>query len=231
MMELKITKKQEELIGKILQSYEFFPELALDDYSSKDFHNSLYTPNTQTIMDLLERDIIRKDKKTLFIPKLVAKDNWSQLVKLVPQPSNSKITLELLDSKTLEELKEAYFLYTGKKDLTNKQDLIDKILEIESQPLRKVKNMTKEKEVKQAGKSVKEVALENKLSPAVLRKVVRSLYGKSQDGNWSLSLDMVEKVLVAYQEKLEKAKENRKANLERLKKAREAKAAKKANKE
>lgn len=230
-MELKITKKQEELISKILQSYEFFPELALDEYSSKDFHNSLYIPNTQTIMDLLERDIIRKDKKTLFIPKLVAKDNWSQLVKLVPQPSNSKITLELLESKTIKELKEAYFLYTGKKDLTNKQDLIDKILEIESQPLRKVKNMTKEKEVKQAGKSVKEIALENKLSPAVLRKVVRSLYGKSQDGNWSLSPDMVEKVLVAYQEKLEKAKENRKANLERLKKAREAKAAKKANKE
>lgn len=231
MMELKITKKQEELISKILQSYEFFPELALDEYSSKDFHNSLYTPNTQTIMDLLERDIIRRDKKTLFIPKLVAKDNWDRLVKLVPQPSNSKINLELLESKTIEELKKVYFLYTGKKDLNNKQDLIDKILEIESQPLRRVKNMTEEKKVKQTGKSVKEVAWENKLSPAVLRKVVRSLYGKSQEGNWSLSPDMVKKVLVAYQEKLKKAKENRMANLERLKKAREAKAAKKTNKE
>ena len=148
---------------------------------------------------------------------------------MVNHSKTPPITRELLHTKLLSELREAYHTLS-EQDGTNltRQQLEDYIYrELNPQLFIKVNNTMTEKNTF----TPKEIAKEHKISPIALRKILRKNFKKPEGGNWSLSASDVEKLLKLYQEERERAAESKSHNIERLKAAREAKKAAQAAKE
>lgn len=211
---MKITQKQKLLLQDIAKSHPYFPELALDDLT---FKNNLYVPNNLVISDLIEQEVIKRGKgKSLIIPSYIAKRYWDEIIKDIPIQENIPITYNFLNKKSEEDLYKAYKTLEGPEKNPSKEEMIKFIL---TNLNRKEEKMVKENK---QGLTPKEFANDNNISPTVVRKLLRSLFGKTE-GNWSIDEEMGEKILSEYERMKEKAKENRAKNIENLKKAREAK--------
>lgn len=133
------------------------------------------------------------------------------------------ITRELLQAKTLTELRKAYHTLSDENgnNLTRQQleDYIYK--ELNPQLFIKVNNKMTEKTTF----TPKDIAKEHGISPTALRRILRKNFKKPEGGNWALSTAEVEKLLKLYKEERERAAESKSHNIERLKAAREAKKA------
>mgnify|MGYP001092834544 CR=1 FL=1 len=242
--ELKITEKQIKLLTDIVLSHECFPELALDGK----FSNSFYKPKDPTISDLIERDFIKKENKSLVLSKSFAKKYWNDLVNLVPLPKvlDRPFSENFLMTKSFEQLSQAYHTLTSQEcSIKNKEELIKEIIKLTQ--TEKVKPMVekkkevkakvakepvdeKKKEVKAKvakepvddGKlSPKEVAKELGIEPATVRKILRKLYKKPEDGNWRISEDQIDEIEEAHNAYREQVAKNKAERLEKLKAARE----------
>lgn len=234
--ELKITEKQKKLLQEIVKSHAYFPELVLDDL---DFKNNFYVPKDPVIVDMIERGIINKQGKTLTLPRLIAKKYWNDILSIIPVDEKAyPVTQKFLETKTTEELIKVYHTLTSLDGTKlNRDNLITEILSQFN--FNKGENKMTMKEKKQAVKDAapkkkveveddglftpKQIAKDNGINPTALRKAIRSLYGKSKDGNWRLTQDQVDEVLDKYEAMRKQAAENKAKNMERLAAARKAK--------
>lgn len=229
--ELKITEKQVKLLTDIVLSHECFPEFALDGK----FSNSFYKPKDQVISDLIERDFIKKEGKALVLTRSIAKKYWNDLVNLVPLPNilDGPFSENFLMTRSFEQLSEAYHTLTSQEcSIKNKEELVKEIVKLTQ--TEKVNNMTetkKEKKVVKA-KAVKEPINDGKLSPkevanelgieaTAVRKILRKLYKKPEDGNWRISKDQINEIEEAHEAYLKQVAKNKEERLAKMKASRE----------
>ena len=237
--ELKITNKQLPILEAIAKSHSYFPELALDDLK---FTNKLYDANISSIKDLIERELVTKNGKSLGLTRKIAKEYWNDIICNIPVEENQEITKELLETKSIETLHKAYktlvgndnSLPNGHSKVITKEELINEILtnlKVNTMVKETVKKPAKEAPVKEApakkelkGLSPKEAASKAGINPSEFRKMLRKLYGKA-DGNWDLTEKMVNEVLEAhkkYKAEVSKSKAERMAKLQEARKAKQA---------
>lgn len=222
---LQITQKQLQVLQAIAKSHPYFPDLALDDYT---FDNNMYSKEDKPFFkfydDLLERGIITRDKKSLYLSKSIAKKYWEKIVHSIPVELIPNINQEFLENSPLQNLKKAYTTLTSlSSDELSRDKLIDGILK----ELNINKGENKMTDKKEKGLTPAVVAKENGISASSFRKMLRKLYGKSE-GNWTLTQDKVEEVLKAMDEHRKEVAENRSERMAKLQEARKKAQATKA---
>ena len=237
--DLKITIKQKKLLQEISKSHIYFPELALDDLT---FKNNLYIPKDPTIQDLIDRQIINKEGKSLKLTRLIAKNYWNDILRSIPIESDI-ITKEFLKTKSREDLEKIYHTLTSQDGkLLTTEDLIDKIYNLmkgEKMALKNKKDIAKE--VKVTTKKVdkddgmltpKDIAKEAGLNPAVIRRVIRTMKGieKSEDG-WRITQEQAKEILETYERNQKESAELRAELVKRLQEGRKKALKKKEDKE
>lgn len=227
MLDLDINQKQLQVLQAIAKSHPYFPDLALDDYT---FDNNMYSPSNKPFFkfyeDLLERGIITKEKKSLYLSKSIAKKYWEKIVHSIPVELVPNIDRKFLEESPLQNLKKAYTTLTSlSSEKLSRDKLIDGILK-ELNIEKGEKKMTDKKQTL----TPSTVAKENGISASSFRKMLRKLYGKSE-GNWNLTQDKVDKVLKAMDDHRKEVAEGRSERMAKLQEARKkAQAAKAANK-
>lgn len=212
MIDLDITKKQLQVLQTITKSHPYFPDLALDDFT---FKNNIYDKTNQAMVDLIERGIITKDKKCLYLSKSIAKKYWENIVHSIPVEMVPNIDRKFLEDSPLENLKKAYTTLTSlSSEKISKDKLIDGILKALN--INKGENkMTDKKETITPAMAAKE----NGISASAFRKMLRKLYGKSE-GNWNLTQDKVDEVLKAMEEHHKEVAAGRSERMAKLQEAR-----------
>ena len=232
--ELKITKDELTILQAIVKTHPYFPELALDDFIFKAKETSY---DKQEIKNLLKLKYINIKDGTVNLTKAFAKEYWNDLINSIEADvliCNSQLTKEILVTKSMESLKKAYNLLTGKSPVgISKQNLITEILKFyEPQEEKMVKEVKEnKKEVKKeaaekTGLTPKEAAEKTGIQPSALRKILRKLYGKTE-GTWSLTDEQVKEVAAKYKADKEETAKNRSERMAKLQEARKAKAAQK----
>lgn len=216
MLELDITQKQLQVLQAIVKSHPYFPDLALDDYT---FDNNMYSPSNKPFFkfydDLLERGIITKEKKSLYLSKSIAKKYWEDIVYSIPVELVPNIDRKFLEESPLQNLKKAYTTLTSlSSDNISRDKLIDGILK--ELNINKGEKMT---DNKKDTLTPSIVAKENGISASAFRKMLRKLYGKAE-GNWNLTQDKVNKVLKAMEEHKKEVAEGRSERMAKLQEAR-----------
>lgn len=233
---LKITQKQEALIRDIAITHEYFPELALDDLK---FKNTYYV-NLPMISDLIKQGFIVRKGKSLAFTRNFAKRYWDEIIHSIPVvPENKQlITKEFLDTKDTDELRKVYHTLTSKEgESLTRNNLINEIYQqfnkgeekmVENKKETVKKAPVKKEAINDGKKTPKEIAAEAGVSAGSIRKAIRSVFGKSKEGNWRLDDKQIKQVMVEYEKQRKEAAAKRAERMKELQAKRQAKAEKKA---